>query len=187
MTVDGERHDAGRPFMVIATQNPVEQAGTYRLPEAQLDRFLMKTSVGYPDRTALTQVLAGSARPDRSQAISAVISSSAVASMSDLASENHVESAVLDYIGALIEATREDPSTRLGVSTRGAIAMTRAIRVWAASQGRAYVLPDDVKALAEVVWAHRLVMDPDAEFAGATATQVITAAVGKVPAPTARM
>ena len=187
VTVDGERHDAGRPFMVIATQNPVEQAGTYRLPEAQLDRFLMKTSVGYPDRTALTQVLAGSARPDRSQAISAVISSSAVASMSDLASENHVESAVLDYIGALIEATREDPSTRLGVSTRGAIAMTRAIRVWAASQGRAYVLPDDVKALAEVVWAHRLVMDPDAEFAGATATQVITAAVGKVPAPTARM
>ncbi len=187
VTVDGERHDAGRPFMVIATQNPVEQAGTYRLPEAQLDRFLMKTSVGYPDRTALTQVLAGSARPDRSQAISAVISSSAVASMSDLASENHVESAVLDYIGALIEATREDPSTRLGVSTRGAIAMTRAIRVWAASQGRAYVLPDDVKALAEVVWAHRLVMDPDAEFAGATATQVITAAVGRVPAPTARM
>ena len=187
VTVDGVRHDAGRPFMVIATQNPVEQAGTYRLPEAQLDRFLMKTSVGYPDRSALTQVLAGSARPDRSQAISAVISSSAVASMSDLSSENHVESAVLDYIGALIEATRENPSTRLGVSTRGAIAMTRAIRVWAASQGRAYVLPDDVKALAEVVWAHRLVMDPNAEFAGATATQVITAAVEKVPAPTARM
>ncbi|QKD79244.1 MULTISPECIES: AAA family ATPase [Actinomyces] len=187
VTVDGVRHDAGRPFMVVATQNPVEQAGTYRLPEAQLDRFLMKTSVGYPDRSALTKVLSDSARPDRSQKIPAVISSSAVASMSDLASENHVEPAVLDYIGALVEATREDPSTRLGVSTRGAIAMTRAIRVWAASQGRAYVLPDDVKALAEVVWAHRLVMDPDAEFAGATATQVITAAVEKIPAPTARM
>ena len=165
VTVDGVRHTTERPFMVIATQNPIEQAGTYRLPEAQLDRFLMKTSVGYPNREALTRILSSSAHP---------------------AAENHIENSVLDYIGALVEATRAADETRMGVSTRGAIGMARAARVWAASQGRSYVLPDDVKDLAEVVWAHRLVMDPDAEFTGATASGVITAALAQVPAPTTR-
>lgn len=187
VTVDGVRHAAGRPFMVIATQNPIEQAGTYRLPEAQLDRFLVKTSIGYPDRAALTKVLAGSASPDRSKGLPAVIASGAVASMADLAADNHVEDAILDYVGALVEATRESPDTRLGVSTRGAIAMVRAVRVWAAAQGRPYVLPDDVKDLAQVVWAHRLVMDPDAEFSGATAKGVITRALADIPAPTTRL
>ena len=97
VTVDGVAHAAGRPFMVIATQNPIEQAGTYRLPEAQLDRFLVKTSVGYPDRVALRRVLAGSARPDRSRSLGAVIASSAVASMADLAAGNHVEDSVLAW------------------------------------------------------------------------------------------
>ena len=187
VTVDGERHETGRPFMVIATQNPIEQAGTYRLPEAQLDRFLVKTTIGYPDREALTRILAGSARPDRSKSLKTVITAPAVAQMADLAAGNHVEDSVLDYIGALVEATRSSPDTRLGVSTRGAIAMTRAARVWAASRGRAYVLPDDVKELAEVVWAHRLVMDPDAEFSGATARGVVTRALEETPAPTTRL
>ena len=187
VTVDGERHETGRPFMVIATQNPIEQAGTYRLPEAQLDRFLVKTTIGYPDRKALTRILAGSARPDRSKSLKTVITAPAVAQMADLAAGNHVEDSVLDYIGALVEATRESPDTRLGVSTRGAIAMTRVARVWAASRGRPYVLPDDIKELAEVVWAHRLVMDPDAEFSGATARGVITRALEETPAPTTRL
>ena len=187
VTVDGDRHETGRPFMVIATQNPIEQAGTYRLPEAQLDRFLVKTTIGYPDRRALTRILAGSAKPDRSKSLKTVITAPAVAQMADLAAGNHVEDSVLDYIGALVEATRSSPDTRLGVSTRGAIAMTRAARVWAASRGRAYVLPDDVKELAEVVWAHRLVMDPDAEFSGATARGVITRALEETPAPTTRL
>ena len=187
VTVDGERHETGRPFMVIATQNPIEQAGTYRLPEAQLDRFLVKTTIGYPDRKALTRILAGSARPDRSKSLKTVITAPAVAQMADLAAGNHVEDSVLDYIGALVEATRSSPDTRLGVSTRGAIAMTRVARVWAASRGRAYVLPDDVKELAEVVWAHRLVMDPDAEFSGATARGVVTRALEETPAPTTRL
>ncbi|BDA63951.1 AAA family ATPase [Actinomyces capricornis] len=186
VTVDGKRHDAGRPFMVIATQNPVEQAGTYRLPEAQLDRFLMKTSIGYPAREALTTILAGSAKPDRSKDLAPVVASTVVASMADLAADNHVESSILDYIGALVEATRTADETRMGVSTRGAIGMARAARVWAAAQGRTYVLPDDIKALAQVVWAHRLVMDPDAEFTGATASGVITAALASVAAPTRR-
>ena len=175
VTVDGVRHETGRPFMVIATQNPIEQAGTYRLPEAQLDRFLMKTTIGYPDRAALTRILAGSANPDRSTSLSTVITASAVAQMADLAAGNHVDDSVLDYIGALVEATRES------------IVMARTVRVWAASQGRAYVLPDDVKDLAETVWAHRLVMDPDAEFSGATARGVITRALEETPAPTTRL
>ena len=187
VTVDGERHETGRPFMVIATQNPIEQAGTYRLPEAQLDRFLVKTTIGYPDRGALTRILADSANPDRSKSLNTVITAPAVAQMADLAAGNHVEDSVLDYIGALVEATRESPDTRLGVSTRGAIAMTRVARVWAASRGRPYVLPDDIKELAEVVWAHRLVMDPDAEFSGATARGVITRALEETPAPTTRL
>ena len=186
VTVDGVRHTTERPFMVIATQNPIEQAGTYRLPEAQLDRFLMKASVGYPSREALTQILSSSAHPDRSKDLSAVVASSVVASMADLAASNHIENSVLDYIGALVEATRTAEETRMGVSTRGAIGMARAARVWAASQGRSFVLPDDIKDLAEVVWAHRLVMDPDAEFTGATASGVITAALAQVPAPTTR-
>ena len=187
VTVGGVTHPAPRPFIVIATQNPIEQAGTYRLPEAQLDRFLVKTTIGYPDRKALTRILAGSARPDRSKSLKTVITAPAVAQMADLAAGNHVEDSVLDYIGALVEATRSSPDTRLGVSTRGAIAMTRAARVWAASRGRAYVLPDDVKELAEVVWAHRLVMDPDAEFSGATARGVVTRALEETPAPTTRL
>jgi len=147
VTVDGVRHTTERPFMVIATQNPIEQAGTYRLPEAQLDRFLMKTSVGYPNREALTRILSSSAHPDRSKSLSAVVASSVVASMADLAAENHIENSVLDYIGALVEATRAADETRMGVSTRGAIGMVRCARVWAAAQGRNFVLPDDIKAL----------------------------------------
>ena len=184
VTVDGVRHTTERPFMVIATQNPIEQAGTYRLPEAQLDRFLMKTSVGYPDEEAMADVLEGSANPDRSKSLSAVIASSAVASMADLAAENHMERSVVKYIAALAAATRASESTSVGVSTRGALAMARVVRVWAAAQGRPYVLPDDVRMLAQVVWAHRLVMDPDAEFAGATPFAVISEALEVVPVPT---
>ena len=183
VTVDGVRHTTERPFMVIATQNPIEQAGTYRLPEAQLDRFLMKTSVGYPNEEAMADVLEGSAHPDRSKSLSAVIASSAVASMADLAAENHMERSVVTYIAALAASTRTSQSTRVGVSTRGALAMARAVRVWAAAQGRPYVIPDDVRMLAQVVWAHRLVMDPDAEFAGATPSAVISEALEFVPVP----
>ncbi len=186
VTVDGTRYETGRPFMVIATQNPVEQAGTYRLPEAQLDRFLMKTSVGYPDREAALQVLAGSARPDRTQNLQPVVTTEAVAEMADLVRDNHVDSAVLDYVQQLAEATRDDPDTTLGVSTRGGIAMVRAARVWAASQGRTYVTPDDVKRLAQPVWSHRLVLDPEAEFAGTTQASVLARALDAVPPPQAR-
>ena len=173
VTVDGTTYEAGRPFMVMATQNPIEQAGTYRLPEAQLDRFLIKTSIGYPDHASTVQLLGGANLKDRSKEITAVITTQAIGDMADLAATTHVDTAVLEYISRLCEETRNAPETRLGVSVRGALAMVRAAKVWAASQGRNFVLPDDVKDLAGVVWTHRFVMDPEAEFSGATAEAVL--------------
>ena len=194
VTVDGVGRPAPQPFMVIATQNPVEQTGTitsgrmevegtYPLPEAQLDRFLMKTSIGYPSRSAMIDVLDGSASPDRSKNLKPLLSGKDIIAWAALASANHTDRAVLDYVAALAEATREDESSQLGVSTRGAIGMVRCARVWAAAQGRNFVLPDDIKALAVPVWAHRVIVDPDAAFSGATAEGVIQRALTSVPAP----
>ena len=185
VTVGGVTHPAPRPFIVIATQNPIEQAGTYPLPEAQLDRFLMKTSIGYPARAAMIDVLEGAAAPNRSRLVRPVVTAEQLTALSALAARNHTDRSVLDYVAALAEATREDDSARLGVSTRGAIAMVRCARVWAAAQGRNFVLPDDVKALAGPVWVHRVVVDPDAAFSGATAEGVVARALTSVPAPAA--
>ena len=185
VTVGGVTHPAPRPVIVIATQNPIEQAGTYPLPEAQLDRFLMKTSIGYPARAAMIDVLEGAAAPNRSRLVRPVVTAEQLTALSALAARNHTDRSVLDYVAALAEATREDDSARLGVSTRGAIAMVRCARVWAAAQGRNFVLPDDVKALAGPVWVHRVVVDPDAAFSGATAEGVVARALTSVPAPAA--
>lgn len=183
VTVDGVTHPVGSPFMVIATQNPIEQAGTYPLPEAQLDRFLMKTSLGYPSRTAMIDVLAGAGAPDRSRLLQPTVASKQIDELSERALDIHTDRAVLDYIAGLAEATRSDAQTVLGVSTRGAIGMVRCAQVWAAAQGRNFVLPDDVKTLAAPVWEHRIVVDPDAAFTGATAAGVISRALTTVPAP----
>ncbi len=175
--------------MVIATQNPpIEQAGTYRLPEAQLDRFLLKTSLGYPDHASTVQILqGGSAVRDRAAALTPRISLSAVDDMSRLASTVHVDPAVLEYVSRLMEETRLAPEVRVGgVSIRGALALMRAVKVRAASQGRHYVIPDDVKALVEPVWLHRFVLDPEAEFAGTTAGTVMSRILSEVAPPQAR-
>ena len=186
VTVDGVTHEVGRPFLVIATQNPIEQAGTYKLPEAQLDRFLIKTSIGYPDLDVTERILAGAADRNPSAALTPIITTNAVGDMADLAASVHVEPAVLRYTAQLAEATRTDPATRVGVSVRGAIAMIRLAKVWAAASGRHYVIPDDVKLLVEPAWTHRLVLDPEAEFAGTTAGSVISRVLEAVAAPQAR-
>ncbi|MCS6711095.1 MoxR family ATPase [Brachybacterium sp. EF45031] len=186
VTVDGVSHEVPAPFLVIATQNPIEQAGTYRLPEAQLDRFLIKTSLGYPDHASTVQILQGAATRDRSAALTPRISTQAVADMSTLASTVHVDPAVLDYISRLMEETRIAPEVRVGVSVRGALALVRAVCVWAAAHGRHYVIPDDVKDLVEPVWLHRFVLDPEAEFSGATAAGVMSRIVAEVAPPQAR-
>ncbi|MFS0715310.1 MoxR family ATPase [Microbacterium sp. 2P01SA-2] len=171
VTVDGVSRRVGVPFLVVATQNPVEQAGTYRLPEAQLDRFLMKTTLGYPDHAATVRILEGAAESRRE--VSPVITPQGVVSMADIARGVYLDALVLDYIARLIEATRLATEVRLGVSVRGAIALTKAAKTWAIAHGRSYVTPDDVKALAEPVLAHRLILDPEAEFDGVTAGAVI--------------
>lgn len=186
VTVDGVTHETGRPFLVIATQNPVEQAGTYKLPEAQLDRFLIKTSIGYPDLAVTERILAGASERNPSAHLQAIITTGAVADMADLAATTHVEPAVLRYVAELAEATRTDPATKLGVSVRGAIAMVRIAKVRAAAHGRHYVLPDDVKELVTPVWQHRLMLDAEAEFAGTTAGTVIARVLDQVAAPQAR-
>ena len=183
VTVSGETHPVGNPFMVIATQNPIEQAGTYPLPEAQLDRFLIKTSLGYPARAAMIEVLVGAAAPDRSRRLHPVLSTGDIGVLAGLAAQTHTDRAVLDYVAGLAEATRTDATVQLGVSTRGALGMVRCAQVWAVAQGRHFVLPDDVKALAGPVWEHRIVVDPDASFSGATAAAVIARALNTVAAP----
>ena len=183
VTVDGTPYEVGRPFMVIATQNPIEQAGTYRLPEAQLDRFLMKTSIGYPGREQTVRILAGASIRNASAGVQPVITTSAIAEMIDLAATVHVDEAVLDYVAQLSEHTRDSKDTRLGVSVRGAMALMRAVKVWAAAKGRAFVLPDDVKELAQYIWAHRIVIDPEAEFSGVTGDRIIDRAIADVAAP----
>ncbi|HEV7741598.1 MAG TPA: MoxR family ATPase [Pseudolysinimonas sp.] len=173
VTVDGETHDVGLPFMVIATQNPIEQAGTYRLPEAQLDRFLLKASIGYPDHASTLRILDGAGVRAHDVTIPPVVTADAVLEMAQLARTVHVDPSVNDYVSRLVDATRSATEVRLGVSVRGALALVRSAKTLAAASGRHYVVPDDVKSLAEPVLAHRMVLDPEAEFDGVTSSSVI--------------
>ncbi|MEE6282401.1 AAA family ATPase [Georgenia sunbinii] len=186
VTFDGVTHSVGRPFIVLATQNPIEQAGTYRLPEAQLDRFLMKTSVGYPDHDATVSILAAAAVRDRAAAVTPIITGDAVVEMIELAGTVHVDPAVLDYVSRIVAETRRAPGVTIGASVRGAISLIRAAKTWAAAHARNYVVPDDIKDLAEPVLAHRLVLDAEAEYEGATAAGALRAVLAEIDPPTRR-
>ena len=173
VTADGVTHAVAAPFMVIATQNPIEQAGTYRLPEAQLDRFLMKASIGYPDHASTIRILEGADHRAHDAVVPPIVSAESVIELAALARTVYVDPTINDYVSRLIDATRTASEVRLGASVRGALALIRASKTLAASSGRHYVLPDDVKALAEPVLAHRLVLDPEAEFDGVTSSSII--------------
>jgi MoxR-like ATPase len=186
VTVDGVGYPVGAPFMVIATQNPIEQAGTYPLPEAQLDRFLMKTSLGYPDHDTAVDLLADAAVRNRSAGVGALITSQAVADMAALAATVHTDRAVLSYVSQLAEETRRSPDVKLGVSMRGCLAYVRAAKTWAASQGRTWVSPDDIKELALPILTHRILLTPEAEFRSVTSTDVVHRVLGEVQPPSQR-
>ena len=186
VTVDGVTHPVGAPFMVIATQNPIEQAGTYRLPEAQLDRFIMKASIGYPDHASTLRILEGAGVKAHETTVPAIVTAEVVAEMSQLARMVHVDPTINDYVGRLVESTRTTPEVRLGASVRGALALIRTAKTLAAASGRHYVIPDDVKALAEPVLAHRLVIDPEAEFDGVTAPSIMSQILMETPPPSER-
>jgi MoxR-like ATPase len=187
VTVDGEPHAVGRPFMVIATQNPIEQAGTYRLPEAQLDRFLMKSAMGYPDRAATVELLVNAKVRDRASLVEPVITSQAIAQMSGLADDVYVDTAVVSYVAELAEESRRQPHVRLGLSARGCLALIRVAKTWAAADGRNHVLPDDIKELAQPVLCHRLLLDAEAQFGGITVEDVIGRLLDSVSPPTDRV
>ncbi|MGH3151738.1 MAG: AAA family ATPase [Streptosporangiaceae bacterium] len=186
VTVDGTTHRVGRPFMVIATQNPIEQAGTYRLPEAQLDRFLMKTSIGYPDHASTVALLAAAATRDRAAAVQNVITAPAVVQMAQLADTVHVDPAILSYVSQLAQESRTLRHVRLGLSVRGCLAYVRAAKTWAAADGRGFVVPDDIKELAVPVLSHRLLLDAEAEFSGITIEDVIGQLLSQVRPPKER-
>jgi MoxR-like ATPase len=186
VTVDGVGHETGTPFMVIATMNPVEQAGTYALPEAQLDRFLMKTSIGYPDHQVTVQLLADSANRSRDAHVEPLITAEAVTQMVDLAATVHTDTSVLEYVSRIAEATRRHPEIALGASMRGCLSYVRAAKTWAAAQGRTHVIPDDIKALALPLFGHRILLTPDAQFNGVTTEQVLGQILAELPPPTER-
>jgi MoxR-like ATPase len=183
VTVDGHRHSVPRPFLVVATQNPVEMDGTYRLPEAQLDRFLMKLAVGYPDEQVEVEVLKGAAAGRSPDYLGAVTDTDTVAAMVRLANRVYVADPLYTYAVRLAVATRDHKQVRVGVSPRGAIALSRAAQAYALMDGRPYVVPEDVKTLVEPVFAHRLLLAPDATMRGVTATEVLHAVVESVAAP----
>jgi MoxR-like ATPase len=186
VTVDGVTHAVGAPFMVIATQNPIEQAGTYRLPEAQLDRFIMKASIGYPDHASTLRILQGAGVKAHDVVVPAVATADVVIEMGAMARTVHVDPSINDYVSRLVDASRNSEEVRLGASVRAALALVRAAKTLAAASGRHYVIPDDVKVLAEPVLAHRLVLDPEAEFEGVTASSIIGQLLLETPPPSDR-
>jgi MoxR-like ATPase len=186
ITVDGVTHPVGAPFMVIATQNPIEQAGTYRLPEAQLDRFIMKASIGYPDHASTLRILEGAGAKAHETTVPSIVGADTIVEMGQLARTVHVDPSINDYVSRLVEATRNATEVRLGASVRGALALIRTAKTLAAASGRHYVIPDDVKVLAEPVLAHRLILDPEAEFDGVSTSSVIGQLLIETPPPSDR-
>jgi MoxR-like ATPase len=186
VTVDSHTYPLARPFMVIATQNPIEHEGTYPLPEAQLDRFLMRIRMGYPDRTAELRILDlhGSANP--LDGLQQILRVDQLVRLVEATQTVHVAPSLKGYIVDLVTATRDHPALQLGVSTRGGLALQKAARAFAASLGREYVIPDDIKLLVQPVLEHRLILTPDAQLRGTTAEGVLDEIMVSLPVPTAR-
>jgi len=183
VTVDGTTYLLGRPFMVIATQNPAEMEGTYPLPEAQRDRFMARVQMGYPDRSSEIAMLQAHGADEPLEAIAAVTDAGEVRDMIDAVRQVYVAPAIDAYVVDLVAATRSHPQVRLGASPRAALHLLRAARASAALAGRGHVLPDDVQRLAGPVLAHRLVLTTDAHLARTSAQDVVTEIVARVPLP----
>ena len=184
VTVDNVTYPLGSPFMVIATQNPIEHEGTYPLPESQLDRFLMRVSVGYPSRNAEIDVLEAHADHTTLDDISAVVRSGDVEAMIEAARAVHVAPSLKAYLVDLADTTRRHPQIALGMSPRATLSLMRVGRAKAAANDRSYVLPDDLKALAKPVLAHRLLVTAEAQLQGAASSDLLDEILRAVPVPT---
>jgi len=187
ISVDSRTHPLPDPFFVLATQNPVEHHGTYPLPDSQLDRFLMRIEIGYPDATAEKEIIVRQRLTHPADTIEAVLSAADVTALQKHVREVRVEESVLDYLVAVVEATRTAEMVELGVSPRGSLSLYRAAQALALVEGREYALPDDVKELAVPVLAHRLILKGRiATSAGArreTARKVIEEILGRIEVP----
>ena len=188
VTVDATTYALPIPFMVIATQNPIEHEGTYPLPESQLDRFLMRIPMGYPDRAAEIEMLERHGGTDALtiEELEPVTTTERVEAMAAAARAVHVAPGLKGYLVDLAEATRRHPSLALGISPRATLALQGAARARAASVGREYVVPDDVKVLAGPVLEHRLVLTPEAIIAGVAGSDVLAQVLDTVPVPAGR-
>jgi len=183
LTVDGVTYPLPTPFMVLATQNPVEYVGTYPLPEAQMDRFLMRISMGYPSPREEMDILARYVHDNPRDHLSAVVSDKDIAALQQQARNIFVSEKVMEYMVTLVNRTRNHPSLELGVSPRGTLALMRAAQGSALLQGRNYCLPDDVQRVAIPVLAHRLALNPEAKYKEMTCERIMAAILKEVKVP----
>jgi len=183
VTVDGTTYLLGRPFMVLATQNPSEMEGTYALPEAQRDRFMARVHMGYPDRSSEIQMLQAHSADEPLESLAPVTDAGEVRAMIDAVRQVYVAPTIDAYVVDLVSATRQHSHVRLGASPRAALHLLRAARASAALSGRGHVLPDDVQRLAVPVLAHRLVLTTDAHLSRTSAQDVVTEILARVPLP----
>ena len=183
VTIDGESHLLPSPFFVIATQNNIELAGTYPLPEAQLDRFAARIAIGYPERDAERQILNGQIHSRPVDAVTAATNAPEILAIQSSVRDVHVNENIQNYILDIVSATRNLPAVSLGASPRGSLGLMYACQARAALEGRTYVLPDDVKALAPAVLAHRLIIRPEQRMRGVTALQCVTDILQKISVP----
>jgi len=181
VTADGVTRDLPRPFLVLATQNPIEYEGTFPLPEAQLDRFLMRLSLGYPSRPEERQILTNLWREHPITKLAKVVDGNDLLSLQKRIWDVNVDSTLQDYIVMLVESTRTHPDLALGVSPRGSLALFKAAQAFAAIRGRDYVIPEDIKTLAPLTLAHRLIPRPEAELRGRTARLILEDVLEKTP------
>ncbi len=183
VTVDGTTHPLPDPFLVVATQNPIEMEGTYPLPEAQRDRFMLRISMGYPVRAAEVAMLDHHGGGNPLAELQPVTDVATVAALADSIRTIFVHGAIKDYLVSVLEATRTSPDVRLGASPRAGLQLLRAARARAMLSGRHYVIPDDVQALAGPALAHRILLSPAAQLARRSVDEVVAAAVASVPIP----
>lgn len=183
VSVDGVTHEIPKPFMVIATQNPADYLGTYNLPEAQLDRFLMKLSIGYPDTDSENQMVKRFLDSEPLKTLEAVTDGAEISEIQQAVRQIAMHDDLTAYLVTLIEATRSNPNISLGASPRSALALARAAQATAYLQGRDYVIPDDIKKMAKPVLGHRLVVTPEARLNKQTPDRVLTYILGMTKVP----
>ncbi|MDY0095318.1 MAG: MoxR family ATPase [Candidatus Vecturithrix sp.] len=183
VTVDGRTFPLPTPFFVIATQNPIELEGTFPLPEAQLDRFVLKTQIGYPEKTEELLILERFQEDEPFLELEPVASPEQMAALQQARKQIRVSPPVREYIVNLVEATRHHPAIRFGASPRGSLSLMRAGQALAALRGRTYVLPDDMKYLARPVLAHRLILQETEQLRGQTSEQVLDEILAQTPLP----